>query len=219
MYPTALEGNSLPSGDSRYQPENTAKFCWSNLLKFSMPENRDIFFISISSDQLHTSAMMWVKLPLNLVKWNEMKVAQLCLNLLPHGLYSPWNSPGKITGIGSLSLLLGIFPTQWSNPGLSHCRQILYQLSHKESPRILQWVAYPFSSGSSWPRNLTRVSCIAGGFFTNWAMREAHNPNTWGKRTSSFNWLDVKEWSELCITGIKLIWLKASWLTFYCQAD
>ena len=40
--------------------------------------------------------------------------------------------------------------------------------------RIQEWVAYPFSSGSSWPRNWTGVSCIAGGFFTNWAIREAH---------------------------------------------
>ena len=71
--------------------------------------------------------------------------------------------------------LQGIFPTQGSNPGLLHCRKILYQLSHKGSPRILERVAYPFSSGSSCPRNQTRVSCLAGGFFTNWAMREAHS--------------------------------------------
>ena len=57
--------------------------------------------------------------------------------------------------------------------GLPHCRWIPYQLSHKGSPRILEWVAYPFSSGSSWPRNEIGVSCIAGGFFTSWAMREA----------------------------------------------
>ena len=44
---------------------------------------------------------------------------------------------------GSPSLLQGIFPTQGSNPGLPHGRQILYQLSHKGSPRILQWVAIP----------------------------------------------------------------------------
>ena len=43
-----------------------------------------------------------------------------------HGLYSPWNSPGQNTGVGSLSLLQGIFRTQGSNPGLPHCRQILY---------------------------------------------------------------------------------------------
>ena len=62
----------------------------------------------------------------------------------PPGLLCPWNSPGQNTGVGSLSLLQGIFPTQGSNPGLLHCRWILYQLSHKGSPRILEWVAYPF---------------------------------------------------------------------------
>ena len=95
-------------------------------------------------------------------------------SLWPHGLYSQWNSPDQNTGMGSLSLLQGIFPTQGSNPDLLHCRQILYQLSHKGSPRILEWVAYPFSSGSSWPRNWTRISCTGGGFFTNWAPRGTH---------------------------------------------
>ena len=60
----------------------------------------------------------------------------------------------------------GIFPTQGSYPGLPHCRQILYQLSHKGCPRILEWVAYSFSSRSSQPRNWTGVSFIADGFFT-----------------------------------------------------
>ena len=78
---------------------------------------------------------------------------------IPH---SPWNSPGQDTGVGSLSLLQGIFPTQGSNPGLPHCRWILYQLSHKGSPRILEWVAYPFPSGSSQCRNQTRVTHTAG---------------------------------------------------------
>ena len=54
-------------------------------------------------------------------------------SLWPHGLYSPWNSPGQNPGVGSLSLLQGIFSTQESNPGLPHCRQILYQLSHREA--------------------------------------------------------------------------------------
>ena len=93
-------------------------------------------------------------------------------SLRPHRVCSPWNSPGQNSGVGNLSLLQGIFPTQGSNPGLPHCRQILYQLSHKRTPRILEWVAYPFSSRSSQPRNRTGVSCIAGGFFTNWAIRE-----------------------------------------------
>ena len=91
---------------------------------------------------------------------------------------TPWTiqsctSPGQNTGVGSLSLLQGIFPTQGSNSGLLHCRQILHQPSHQGSPRVLEWVAYPFSSRSSWPRNQAGVSCIAGRFFTSWATREA----------------------------------------------
>ena len=50
-------------------------------------------------------------------------------------LDSPWNFPGQNTGVGSHSLFQGIFPTQGSNPGFPHCRQILYQLSHQESPK------------------------------------------------------------------------------------
>ena len=53
------------------------------------------------------------------------------------GLYSSWNSLGQNTGVGSLSLLQGIFPTQGLNLGLPHCRRILYQLSHKESKKII----------------------------------------------------------------------------------
>ena len=114
------------------------------------------------------------------VKWKSFSPVPLW----PHGLYSPWNSPGQNTGVGSLSILQVIFPTQGSVPGLPHCRRILYQLSHKGSPRILEWVAYPSSRGSSWPRNQTGVSCIAGGFFTNWAIREAGEPS--GKFSAIF---------------------------------
>ena len=64
----------------------------------------------------------------------KVKVAQSSPTLRPHVIYSPWNSPDQNIGVGSLSLLQGIFPTQGSNPGLPHCRQILYQLSHKGSP-------------------------------------------------------------------------------------
>ena len=104
-------------------------------------------------------------------KWSE-SCSVMSNSLWPHVLYSPWNSPGQNTWVESFSLLQGIFPIQGSNPGLLHCRQILYQLSHKGSPRILEWIAYAFSSGSSWPRNRTRVSFIAGRFFTNWAIRD-----------------------------------------------
>ena len=85
------------------------------------------------------------------------KEVQLCPTFLwPYGLYSPWNSLDQSTGVGSLSLLQGIFPTQGSNPALLHYRWILYQLSHKGSPRILEWVAYPFSRGLPSPEIKTR---------------------------------------------------------------
>ena len=66
-------------------------------------------------------------------KWSESH-SVVSNSLRSHGLYSPWNSPGQNTGVGSLSLLQGIFPTQGSNPGLPRCRQILYQLSYQGSP-------------------------------------------------------------------------------------
>ena len=93
-------------------------------------------------------------------------------SLQPHWLYTPRNSSGQNIGGGSLSLLHRIFPTQRSNPGLPHCRRILYCLSHQGRPRILGWVAYPFSRGTSQPRNRTVGSSIAGRFLTIWATRK-----------------------------------------------
>ena len=118
------------------------------------------------------------------VKWSEeVKRSEsgwlMRDSLRPHGLYSPWNSPGQNTEMSSLSLLHGIFPTQGSNPGLTLCRWILYQLSHKGSARILEWVTYPFSSRSSQSRNRTGVSCIAGGFFTGWATGKPNYRQGW----------------------------------------
>ena len=64
-----------------------------------------------------------------------VKVAPSFLTLCnPMDYTSPWNSPGQNTRVGSLSLLQGIFQTQGSNPGLPHCRWILYQLSHEGRP-------------------------------------------------------------------------------------
>ena len=100
--------------------------------------------------------------------FEKVEVTQSCLTLCdPMDYTSLWNSPGQNTEVGSHFLLQGIFPTQGLNPDLPHCRWILYQLSHQGSPRILEWVAYPFSSGSSQPRIQTGVSCIVGRFFAN----------------------------------------------------
>ena len=140
-------------------------------------------------------------------------------SLRPLGLYSPRNSPGQNPGVGRLSLLQEIFLTQGSNPGLPHCQRISYQLSHKGSPRILEWVAYLFSRGSSWPGNQPRVSCIAGRFFTNWTMREAKRPicvciNTDTTRSKSILSYELHIFIFLCLaksTNIHLL-LKKNYL-------
>ena len=77
--------------------------------------------------------------PVAMSEWVSESHSVMLYSLWPHGLYSPWNSPGQNAGVGSCSLLQGIFPTQGSNPGLQHCRQILYHLSHQGS--CLWWFA------------------------------------------------------------------------------
>ena len=105
-------------------------------------------------------------------------LSQSCLTLCdpmdcnPPGFSVHGESPGKNIGMGFHALLQGIFPTQGSNSGLPHCRWILNHLSHQGGPKILEWGAYPFSRGTSWPRNRARVSCIAGRFFTIWSTWE-----------------------------------------------
>ena len=92
---------------------------------------------------------------LHLLCWRACLVTQSCLTLCDPmdcsqpGSSAHGDSPGKNTGVGCHALLQGIFPTQGSNPCLLYCRWILYHLSHQGSPRILEWVAYPFSRGTS----------------------------------------------------------------------
>ena len=97
---------------------------------------------------LQARILEWVAIPFIYMYYKKEKVTQSYLTLCSP-MDCPWNSPGQNSGVGSLSLLQGIFPTQGLNPGLLHCRQILYQLSHKRSPRTLQWVACPFCSRSA----------------------------------------------------------------------
>ena len=89
----------------------------------------------------------------------------MSFSLRPHGLYNAWNSPGQNTGLGSLSHLQRVFPTQGSNPGLLHCRQILYQLSCQAVKDAA--------------RNLTnRASRI-----------HQHPSNSWENWLSNWNWM------------------------------
>ena len=115
------------------------------------------------------------------------------------------------------------FPRGSSQPRdqthLLYRRRTLYQLSHKGSPTELEWVAYSFSIGSSWSRNQTGVSCVAGRFFTNWAIREALQKQvvgqTWPSGCSSVpvpgpRWDLQSEW-KLSRWGEKGKGVQAEW--------
>ena len=83
--------------------------------------------------------LAYSKNSINLWKCETVSHSVMFHSLWPHGLQAarllcPQDSPGQNTGVGSCSLLQGIFPTQGSNPGLLHSRQILYHLNHQGSP-------------------------------------------------------------------------------------
>ena len=92
-------------------------------------------------------------------------------SLRPHGLYNPWNSPGKNTGVGTLSLLQGIFPNQGSNPGLLYCRHILYQPSHQGCPPRSSSVQFSSATQSS-PTLCDPMDCSMPGFSVHYLLLE-----------------------------------------------
>ena len=156
------------------------------------------YFLHLSSVRLKYQLLTYFLPPLIFVKSLDFRTSltRCCAVLSRVRVYKPvgyippasslhGDSLGKNAGVDCHSLLKGIFPTQGSNPGLPHWERILYCLSHQGSPRILEWVAIPFSRGSSWPRNWTGVSCTAGGFFTSWATREARPYSLPGESVNS----------------------------------
>ena len=96
---------------------NTAQILWQRIL---------------SPTQISRTYLQGNSKPSYLLKWSESH-SVVSNSLWSPGLYNPWSSPSQNSRVGSHSLLQGIFPTQGSNPGLLHCRWILYQLSHRES--------------------------------------------------------------------------------------
>ena len=141
---------------------------------------------------------------------------QLCpalcnfMDCSPSGSSVHGDSSGKNTGVGCHAFLQ-IFPTQGLNPGLPHCGWILYHLSHQGGQRILEWAAYPFSSGSPWPRNQTGVSCIAGGFFTSWSLLDLGTSRTY-KHSQSGTVLFIGDSSS--VQSLSYVWLFATpWTT------
>ena len=115
----------------------------------------------------------------------------------PHGLYSPWNSPGQNTGVGSLSLLQEIFPTQESNQGLLHCRQILCQLSYRGSP-------------SHFPDNPIKFSTTIISFKDSWSMWTPM-PEKLGS-SSIFHWMMCATKHLFCKRLIDASWKVGSFI-------
>ena len=141
------------------------------------------------------SSMKWDKNLYSWWKWKQKSLSCVWLFVTP---WTVWNSPGQDTGVGSLSLLQRIFPTQGLNPGLLHCRQILYQLRHKGSPRILESVAYSFSSGSSWPRNQTGVYSMQADSLPTELSGKPKVPIAGKKLTCLISWKNYWHWSSQC---------------------
>ena len=126
------------------------------------------------------TSLLYPSPPTNEVKWSE-SCSVVSNSLGPHGLYSPWNSPGQNAGVRSLSLLQGIFLTQGSNLGLWHYRQILYHMSHQGSPKFWSQRRYhcatrsqktemPKQGHEPWPLRL-KVWCC-----TDWAIQAYIHP-------------------------------------------
>ena len=138
-------------------------------------------------------------------KWKQKSLSHVQLFATPWPIQSMEFSRPKYWS--DLSLLQGIVPSPGLNPGLPHCRWILCHLSHNGNPKIMEWVAYPFSSGYSWLRNQTGVSCLTGGFFTNWAIREA--------RTWLSDWVIATCIFESVYVSMFLYWKKDNILSVY----
>ena len=125
-----------------------------------------IYWILLS----HKKERIWVSSNEMDEKWKLLSSVRL---IASPWIYSPWNSTGQNTGVGSHSLLQGSSQHRDKTQVSCIACGFFYQLSHRGSPGMLHWVAISFSRVFFWPRNWTGVSWIAGRFFTNWAMREA----------------------------------------------
>ena len=128
-----------------FSNEWAASIRWPKYLSFSIsPSNEYSVLMSfkidwfglavIQTEKMHKLQVYFCTNPCVFTSWTCESCSVVPDSLRLHGLHSPWNSPGQNTRVGSLFLLQGILPTQGSNPGLPHCRRILYQLSYQGSP-------------------------------------------------------------------------------------
>ena len=130
----------LPNRPPWLQPLNTQLYCSVSLSAVwqippsSTLEKFYLLFDAIPGFLKKVSVLLYV-IPLSFMRGNKKSPE----GLEPARLLRPWDSPGKNTGVGCHFLLQGIFPAQEWNPGLLHCRQILYHLSHQRSPSSHMW--------------------------------------------------------------------------------
>ena len=111
-----------------------------------------------------------------LIKEIESEVAQSCLTFcnpmdcVAYQVLCPWNFPGKSTGVGCHYLLQGIFLTQGLNPGLLHCRQMLYHLSHQGNPKEIEDDSEKMESPCSWIGrvNIVKMVILPKAFLSNY---------------------------------------------------
>ena len=154
FFPTSVS-QALASADTE-DPLRTAIIPWGVHSHYRILQKKEGQDAALCLEEVCETD--WIQLKVSNPSGVLCLVTQLCLTLYdstncsPPGSSVHGSSLGKNTGVACHALLQGIFPTQGLNPGLPNCRQILYHLSHQGSPRILEWVAYPFSRGSSPPR-------------------------------------------------------------------
>ena len=162
----ALQADSLPA-ETQGKPKNTGVGSVSLLQWIFLTQASNRGSPALQMDYLHSLPLLrlgqelligcgsqdWTTVSLFSMKVKVKVVSRVQLFATLWAIQSMEFSRPEQCEVGRLSLLQGIIPTQGSNPGLQRCRRILYQLSQKGSPRKLEWVAYPFSRGSSRPRN------------------------------------------------------------------
>ena len=208
-----MDVGNLISGSSVFSKSslNIRKFTVHILLQPSL-ENFERYFAA----NLPAASLLWVQSALRLKSQSENESCLvLSSSLWPQGLYNPWNSPSQNTGVGSLSLLQGIFPTQGLNPGFLHHRQILYHLIHKGSPFSNPVSGYLISAGCS-ENNKTYFSPLR----LLWARAEVEgeigDSKLWIWRCSKMPWKaknkDGEPKSERCQgkTSLVVQWLNST---------
>ena len=127
------EGNGNPLQCSCLENPRNGGAWWAAV--YGVAQSRTwLKWLSNSNSNVHSVNM----------KWRESH-SVMSDSLWPHGSYSPWNSPGQNAGVGSHSLPQGIFPTQGLNPGLPHCRRILYLVEPQGKPLCVNIYSYILS--------------------------------------------------------------------------